>query len=71
MDRCGICLHGSYQRMANLMVGNDQLLFLGKHTVLLLVSCYDYLNALLHICLCGKLSSVTDSSQCRFIYNVS
>ena len=70
MDRCGIRLHGCNQRMSDLVVGYNKFLFLGEHTVLLLVTSNDYLNALLHICLRGKFSSVADSPQCRFIHNV-
>ena len=52
------------------MIGNDQFLLVGKHTVLLLVSGNNNLNTLFKIRLCGKFPSVTDCTESRLIDNV-
>lgn len=45
---------------ADLVVGNDQFLFVGHDLILLLVSGDDNLNALLQIRLGDEFSSITD-----------
>ena len=56
--------------MSDLMIGNDQLLFIGKNPVLFLISCNNYFNTFLEICLCGKFTSVADCTERRLIYNI-
>ena len=70
MNRCRIRLLGSNQRMPNLMIGNDQFLLVGKHTVLLLISGNNNFNTFFKIRLCGKFPSVTDCTESRLIDNV-
>ena len=64
-------LHSSYQGVSHLMVRDNQLFLIGKYLVLLLVACDYYLYTLLQICLGGEFPSVPDSSQSRFIDNIS
>ena len=70
VDRCGLCLLRSDQCMSDLVVGHDQFLLVGKHTVLLLISGNDNLDTLLEVCLCCELTSVTDSTESSFIDDV-
>ena len=56
--------------MADLVVGNDQFLFVGHDLILLLVSGDDNLNALLQIRLGDEFSSITDGTKCCLINNV-
>ena len=70
MDRRRLCLFCRHKSMTNLMIRNNQLFLIGKHTVFLLISGNDNLNTLLKICLSGKLTSVPDSTKSRLIDNV-
>ena len=56
--------------MSDLMIGNDQLLLIGKNTVLFLITGNYNFNALFKICLSRKFTSITNRSQCRLIDNV-
>ena len=56
--------------MPDLMVGYDQFLLVGKHTVLLLITGDNNLDTLLEVCLCCELTSVTDSTESCLIDDV-
>ena len=56
--------------MADLVVGNDQFLFVGHDLILLLVSGDDNLNALLQIRLGDEFSSITDSTECCLVDHI-
>ena len=56
-------LHRRDQRMADLVIRNDQLLLIGQNSVLLLVSRNDDFYALLKVCLRGKSPAVADGPQ--------
>ena len=56
--------------MSDFMISNYQFFFIGKNSVLLLISCDNYLDTLLKICLGGKFSAVTYCTKCCFIDNI-
>ena len=70
LNRCRIGLHGSNQCMTNLMIGNDQFLFIRQDTVFLLISCDNNFHALHQICLCCKFASAAYSMKCCFIHDI-
>ena len=56
--------------MADLVIGNDQFLFVGHDLILLLVSGDDNLNALLQIRLGDEFSSITDGTECCLVDHI-
>ena len=56
--------------MADLVIGNYLLLLVSKDRILLLVSCDDYLDALLEVGLACSLAPVADSSESCLIYYI-
>ena len=63
-------LHRCHQRVSDLMIGDDQFLFICQNSVLLLVSRNDDFNALLKVGLVGKFSAVPHRAESRFIYDI-
>ena len=70
LNRCGIGLLGSNERMADLMIGNNQLLLIRENSILLLISGNDSFNTFFKVRLSCKTSVVTDGTKCGFIDNV-
>ena len=65
-----MCLQGSYQSVANLVIGNNLLLLRGHDGILLLIAGKDDFNAFFHIRLGDSITVLTDSSQSCFIDDV-
>ena len=69
-NRSGMALQCCDECMADLVIGNDQFLFVGHDLILLLVSGDDNLNALLQIRLGDEFSSITDSTECCLVDHI-
>ena len=63
-------LHGGHQGVSDLVIGDNELLFVRQDGVLFLVSGDDDLYALLHIGLGGKFSAVAHCAQGSFIDDI-
>ena len=68
--RCRVLLKCRHQCMTDLMVGNDQLLLIGHHVVLLLVTGDDDLDRLLEIRLDHALTTGTYCTKCCLVDDI-
>ena len=68
--RRGIGLECRNERMPDLMIGHDQLLFVGEHAVLLLVSCDDCLDTFFQVSLGDELPVLSHRPEGRLIYHI-
>ena len=63
-------LHRRYKRMPDLMIGNNKLLLIREHGILLLIPSDDNLDALLEISLIHDGAAISDSPQRCLIYYI-